>query len=156
MTFLVVSLESLGNLVVCPSTVSHQRLRRRVAIFVSRPVMRVTRDFGIFGVTFVVLSMTSYGRFNMLTGMSMMRAASENRMQQHRRHRQNAGYVTEHRGLNRSAITYLRNTFGRVLRTNPDRHKPDRHLNLKSGKILCQFAQRFRVDCKWWSACPAD
>ena len=39
----------------------------------------------------------------MLTGMSVMRATSENRMQQHRRHRQNAG-----QGLKHEVLTVLR------------------------------------------------
>lgn len=38
----------------------------------------------------------------MLTGMSVMRATSENRMQQHRRHRQNAGQGLKHEVLNYS------------------------------------------------------
>jgi hypothetical protein len=75
-------------------------------------------------------------RFAMLARMSMMRAASEDRMQQHRRHCQNAGYVTEHGGLHRSTSTRFDYTFGRVLRTFPHRHKPDYHLNVKLGKVL--------------------
>ena len=136
LTFVAVDLDRFWNQVNHGSAVRHQVKRRCVTILVHRFVMIVKSDCGIFRVTFVVLSLTLNGRFAMLTGMNMMCTTSENRMQQHRRHCQNAGYVTEHRGLHCAAITHTGYTFGRVLRTYPHRHKPDYHLNMKLLKVL--------------------
>ena len=109
--------------------------RRCRAPFVTGLVMIQVGHFRKFRTMFVVLSLTLSDRFAMLARMSMMRAAPENRMQQHRRHCQNAGYVIEHRGLHRSTIDRFDYTFGRVLRTYPHRHKPDYHLNVKLVKV---------------------
>ena len=43
------------------------------------------------GVMLAVFNRALSDKLSMLTGMSMVRAAPENRMQQHRRYRQNAG-----------------------------------------------------------------
>ncbi len=51
----------------------------------------------------VMPSDATFDDMSMLTGMSVMRATSENRMQQHRRHRQNAG-----QGLKHEVFTALR------------------------------------------------
>lgn len=45
---------------------------------------------------FIMPGDTAFDDMPMLTGMSVMRATSENRMQQHRRHRQNAGQGLKH------------------------------------------------------------
>ena len=51
---------------------------------------------GTLAFMFIVLRDTAFDDMPMLTGMSVMRATSENRMQQHRRHRQNAGQGLKH------------------------------------------------------------
>lgn len=69
------------------------------ALFMAAVCMLIVSGFGDFRMMFVVLNRTLSNEIAMLTRMNMMRAAPENRMQQHRRNRQNGGYVTEHRGL---------------------------------------------------------
>ena len=56
-----------------------------VTVFVPMPLTRMF--FGMF----TLRSVTSLNDMSMLTRVSMMRAAPKNGMQQHRRHRQNAG-----------------------------------------------------------------
>lgn len=53
----------------------------------------------MFRFTLAMSDHASFDGMPMLTSMSVMRAASENRMQQHRRHRQNAGQGLEHEFL---------------------------------------------------------
>jgi hypothetical protein len=55
-----------------------------------------------------VLSVTFFGGSSVLTRVSVMGAASENGMQQHCRHCQNAGQVAEHRGFHRRGGDNLR------------------------------------------------
>lgn len=57
------------------------------------PVIRMP---GSLAFMFIVPSDTAFDDMPMLTRMSVMRATSENRMQQHRRHRQNAGQGLKH------------------------------------------------------------
>lgn len=57
------------------------------------PLMAMTGDFALVA---VVPGRAILDCMPMLTGMSVMRAASENRMQQHHRHRQNAGQGLKH------------------------------------------------------------
>lgn len=68
-------------------------------------LMMVT-DFGVVFVlvslilfVLIVVSLTFVDGNSMLASMGVVPAASENRMQQHHGDRQNAGQVTEHRGL---------------------------------------------------------
>ena len=72
------------------------------AILVVAGFMLVVGSFGDYRVMFVVLDRTISDGNSMLTRMSMMPAASEYRMQQHRRDRQNAGQTAGHRGFYRS------------------------------------------------------
>ena len=64
-------------------------------------VMTSVSDFGLFRMTPEVLCLTFFGGLSMLASMGVMGAASEQRMQQHRRRCQNAGQVAEHRGFHR-------------------------------------------------------
>ncbi len=54
---------------------------------------------GTLAFMFIVLRDTTFDDMPMLTRMSVMRATSENRMQQDRRHRQNAGQGLKHEVL---------------------------------------------------------
>jgi hypothetical protein len=82
-----------------------------------------------------MLNLAFFGRLSVLASMGMMGAASENRMQQHRRHCQNAGQIAEHWGVHRAGDDKSKETFSKVLRTFCHRHKPDYHLNAKLPKV---------------------
>jgi hypothetical protein len=83
-----------------PMSMSSVTIDTRASLVVG-DFMLVESSFGDFRVMFVELNRTLSDGNAMLTRMSMMPAASEQRMQQHRRGRQNAGQIAGHRGFHR-------------------------------------------------------
>jgi len=74
----------------------------------------------------VILGDASFDDMSMLTGMSVMRATSENRMQQHRRHRQNAG-----QGLKHEVFTVSMTSSRTFYVTSSHRQEANYPLNVK-------------------------
>lgn len=103
-----------------------------VQMLVSRMFVHNLFSRGDSAVT-LVISLT------LVACVSMVRAASEDRMQQHRGHGQSADGLVEHliHVVSVSVCAFVRipeSATGQVLRTLPHRHKPDYHLTANLTK----------------------
>lgn len=92
-------------------------------------VIVVVLMFSGFDLVFIVPGRAVLDGMPMLTGMNVMRAASEKRMQQHRRNRQNAGQKPKH-----ESFTVSRDTFIECLRHFVTSTQSELSLECESGQ----------------------